>query len=321
VVVPVFDDAESIAAFLAALRPVLERSVASWTVLFVNDGSRDDTLARILAERTQDARIAVLDLARNFGKEAALSAGLDRTRARAVVPMDVDLQDPPDLIEDFVARWRDGFDVVYARRASRRGDGWCKRFTARAFYRIYNRFSSVAVPVDVGDYRLMDQRVIDVLRAMPERARFLKGMYAWAGFRQCAVDFQRSERHSGQSKWRWRALFGYAVDGLISFSAVPLRLWTVLGLSVAIGTLGYAGWLVLRTLIYGRDVPGYASLMVGVLFMNALVLISVGVLGEYIARIYEEVKARPLYVVRDFHPSRAAERAGADDTGDTGDAS
>ena len=243
----------------------------------------------------------MLDLSRNFGKEAALSAGLEWSTGRAVVPMDVDLQDPPELLEPMLEKWREGYEVVHARRVTRRNDSAGKRVSARTFYRLYNRLSKVVIPPDVGDFRLMDRAVVDVIAALPERNRFMKGLFAWAGFRSTAVDYERAPRRHGVSKWNYWGLWNFALEGITSFSTVPLRIWTYAGGLVAMITALYALLMVTRTMLFGADVPGYASLIVAVLFLGSVQLVSLGILGEYIGRIYLEVKRRPVYIVRRHH--------------------
>lgn len=299
-VVPVFNEEEAIAPFLARVRPVLERVCgADYEIVFVNDGSRDATLQMLEAESSDDPRLKLVDLSRNFGKELALTAGIDHTAGQAVIPIDVDLQDPPEVIEEMVERWRQGHDVVLAARSDRSDDTRFKRVTARMFYRLMMKISDIDIPADVGDYRLMDRRVVEALKLMPERARFMKGMFAWVGFRQTTVYFKREGRTAGQTKQRFRSLVRLAVDGIVSFTSLPLRIWSLVGLGVAVAAVLYMLFVVIQTLAFGSDVPGYASLIVVMLFFSGLNMLSVGVLGEYIARIFIEVKQRPAYLVRE----------------------
>ncbi len=299
-VVPVLNEEAAIPAFLDRAMPVLDGLGVAFEILFVDDGSTDGTAALLRDRHRADGRIRLVGLSRNFGKEAALTAGLDHAVGAAIVPIDVDLQDPPDMVGDMLAAWQQGADVVYATRRSRTGAGPVKTWAARAFYRLYNWVSDeVAIPPDTGDFRLMDRKVVDVIRAMPERNRFMKGLFAWPGFRQRQVFYDRPGRSQGTSKWPLRKLLRLAVDGLVSFSDFPLKLATYLGLAVAVLAILYAGFLVVRTLFYGIDVPGYASVMVVILFLGAVQLLTLGVIGEYLSRIYRETKRRPLYVVRD----------------------
>jgi glycosyltransferase involved in cell wall biosynthesis len=241
----------------------------------------------------------VIDLTRNFGKEVALSAGLDHASGDAVIPIDADLQDPPELIPELLRCWKDGADVVNATRRSRDGEGWLKKTTAGMFYYVLEKMTRIPIPRNTGDFRLISRPALQTLQRMPERSRFMKCMFAWVGFRQATVLFDRTPRHVGATKWSYWRLWNLALEGITSFSSLPLRVWSYLGLVVAVFAFLYMMFLMVRTLIFGIDVPGYASLMVVVLFIGGIQLIGLGVLGEYLARIFEEVKARPLYVVRE----------------------
>ena len=302
-IIPVKDEEEAIGVFLARVVPVLEKlddpAARSFEIIFVDDGSSDRTLDLIREAHARDPRIRGLSLSRTFGKEAALSAGLDRARGMAVIPMDVDLQDPPEAIAPMLAKWRDGFDVVFGVRDNRESDSLPKRLTADLYYRAHNWLSSDKIPEHAGDFRLLDRRVVDVIRNMPERNRFMKGLFAWAGFKSAAVLYHREERKVGRTKYNYWKLWTLAVDGITSASTVPLRIWSYLGGAVALGALGYAIFIIIRTFTSGIEVPGYASLMVAILFLGGLQLLSLGVLGEYVGRILTEVKHRPLYVVRE----------------------
>lgn len=311
IVIPMFNEAAGLTALFDRLRQALMPVAENYEIVCINDGSTDSTLADLLRQRETDTRVVVIDLARNFGKELALTAGLAQARGQAVIPIDADLQDPPELIESMVARWREGYDVVYARRRSRRGETRLKLASAGAFYRFINRLSEIPIPENTGDYRLMDRRVVDTLNAMPERTRFMKGLFAWAGFRQIALDFDRDPRRSGDTKWNYLKLWRHALDGITSFSSKPLKVWTYMGLSVALVAFIYMVYLITRTIFVGVDVPGYASLIVIVLFLGGVNLIGIGVLGEYIGRIFVEVKSRPLYVIRQkYGPSEDADPHG-----------
>ena len=296
-IVPVLDEAASIDAFLHEIAEAITET-DRFEVIFVDDGSTDDTVARILAARqTCDFPIELIELSRNFGKEAAVTAGLDAAGGDAVVPIDVDLQDPPALVNDMLRRWRDGADIVLAIRRQRREDSLAKRLSAELFYRVANLISDTAIPRNAGDFRLMDRRVVNVVRGLRERNRFMKGLLSWPGFRTEAVYYDRTGRAHGQSKWRPGRLLRFALDGIFGFSTLPLRLFTYLGLAVSGGAFVYLGFLVIHTLATGNAVPGYASLASFILFFNGLTLLGIGILGEYIGRIYGEVKARPIYVV------------------------
>lgn len=268
-------------------------------IVCIDDGSSDDTHARMTARAASDPRIRLLGLSRNFGKEAALTAGLDVASGDMVVPLDADLQDPPELIAEFVALWEQGYDVVYGVRADRSADTRAKRWTAGAFYRLFNVVAQQRIPASTGDFRLMDRTVVEALKALPERNRFMKGLFAWVGFRQVGVPYVRPSRAAGDSSWPYRSLFRFALDGMTSFSTAPLRIWTYVGAGAALVALLAALAIIVRVLVAGRDVPGYASLMVVILFAFALQMVALGILGEYIGRMYQEVKGRPIYVIRD----------------------
>ena len=302
-VMPVKDEEAAIGPCLARVIPVIEAmddpAARSFEILFVDDGSSDATLEVIRKANAADSRVRGISLSRNFGKEAALTAGLDAARGMAVVPLDVDLQDPPETLPEMVAQWRQGFDVVYGVRDNRESDSLPKRITADFYYRAHNWLSNDRIPEHAGDFRLLDRRVVDVIRQMPERNRFMKGLFAWAGFKQTAVSYHREERKVGKTKFNYWKLWTLAIDGITSASTIPLRIWSYLGAFVALGALAFAGFIVIRTLTTGIDVPGYASLMVAILFLGGLQLLSLGVLGEYVGRILTETKARPLYVIRE----------------------
>ena len=303
VIVPVYNETDSIGPFLEAVRPVLDGLGADWSVLFVNDGSRDRTLQVIFEAIAADPRVSVVNLARNFGKEAAITAGIDAVDADAVIIMDVDLQDPPGLIADFVRHWREGYDVVYGARVQRRSDSFLKRTTAAQFYALFNKVTTVPIPANAGDYRLVDRRVIGALRQLRERNRFMKGLFAWVGYPSIAVPYERPVRPYGETKFGFRKLWNFALDGIFGFSTLPLKAWTYCGLAVAILAVAYAIYLTFRTLVFGVDVPGYASLMVVILLLSAAQLLSLGILGEYVARLTLEAKERPIYIVENHYAS------------------
>lgn len=304
VIVPVKDEEDAIAPFVARVAPILDSLLpgagpeAGWEILFIDDGSEDATLAAILRVHQSEPRVCAVSLSRNFGKEAALTAGLDHARGQAVIPIDVDLQDPPEVIGAMLAKWREGYEVVYGVRTNRRTDSLPKRLTADLYYRAHNYLSNDKIPEHAGDFRLLDRSVVDVIRAMPERNRFMKGLFAWSGFRQAAVEYQRARREVGSSKFRYWKLWTLALDGITSASTMPLRIWSYIGLVIAFFSLLYAAVVVIRTMVFGIDVPGYPSLMVAILFFGGLQLVSLGVLGEYVGRILIETKRRPIYVVR-----------------------
>jgi polyisoprenyl-phosphate glycosyltransferase len=307
VIVPMFNEATNLDALFGRLVPAVERLRVPYEIICIDDGSRDDTLARLVAMRERFPAIKVVALSRNFGKEIALTAGLQHAAGRAAIPIDADLQHPPEIIPRLVEKWREGFEVVYAVRESRETDGLGRRLAARGFYWIFGRLSDVPIPRDAGDYRLLDRRVVDAINSMPERSRFMKGIFAWVGFRQTGVPYSVEPRRQGASGWSPRRLFHFAVDGLTSFSNFPLIAWGYVGAVIASISLVTGAWFVLRTLVYGVDVPGYASLMVAVLFFGGVQLLTLGIIGSYIGRIFQEVKRRPLYLVRETHGFAADE--------------
>ncbi|MEM6450254.1 MAG: glycosyltransferase family 2 protein [Cyanobacteria bacterium P01_D01_bin.105] len=301
VVVPLYCEASNVDYLFKRLEGTLYRLGCTYEIVCVDDGSHDRTVQALQQHRLRNPRIKIVALARNFGKELALTAGIDYACGAAVVPIDADLQDPPELIIELVEKWQEGYDVVYARRRSRQGETWLKRVTANSFYRIMERMSKVPIPRDTGDFRLLDRRVVDVLKQLPERTRFMKGLFAWVGYRQTAVLYDREPRYSGETKWNYWRLWNFAIDGIVSFSIAPLRIWSYVGITFATLSFLYGSFLLIRTLLSGIDVPGYASLMVALLFIGGVQMMSLGVLGEYLGRVYEEVKGRPLYLVRDVY--------------------
>ena len=299
VVVPVHNEAENLPLLVERLRTVLDEAVSSWQLVFVDDGSRDETLAVIRGLNAADPRISAVSFSRNFGKEIAIAAGLDHALGDAAIIMDADLQHPPETIPAFLAKWREGYLNVYGQRTDREDETRLKRNFAKMFYRIFGYFGETPLPEGAGDFRLLDRKVVEVIRALPERNRFMKGLFAWAGFKQVAVEYDRAEREVGSTKFNYWKLWTLALDGITSASTAPLRIWSYVGASIALFALGYSAFIVSRVLIFGISVPGYASIMVSVLFLGGVQLISLGVLGEYVGRILTETKQRPLYVVRD----------------------
>jgi len=296
--IPFFNEAENVAGTVARLETVVAQLDYEFELIAVNDGSRDGTLATLEGIRSNVFSTVVVDLSRNFGKEAALTAGLEHACGDAVIPLDADLQDPPEIIPRLVEQWEQGYEVVLARRIDRSSDSYLKRTSARFFYKAINSLSDVAIPDNVGDFRLMDRMVVDVLRQLPESRRFMKGLFAWAGFRTTSVDYVRSTRAAGQTKFNGWRLWNLALEGVTSFSTLPLRVWTYVGFLIALGSLLYGAFIVLRTLFIGIDVPGYASLLAAVLFLGGIQLIGLGIVGEYLGRTYMEAKRRPSFVVR-----------------------
>jgi glycosyltransferase involved in cell wall biosynthesis len=298
IVAPMHNETEVLGAFFERIEAATKDLGVAVEIICVDDGSRDATLTGLVARAAADPRVKVIALARNFGKEAALTAGIEAARGDMVVPIDADLQDPPELIADFVNRWEEGYDVIYGARADRSSDTAMKRTTAQLFYRIFNRVSDLDIPESAGDFRLMDREVVEALKLLPERNRFMKGLFAWVGYRQIGVPYVRPERAAGTTSMGYVRLWRFALDGITSFSTAPLRVWSVIGFVSAVLALALAVALIVRVLIVGREVPGYASLMTVVLFGFAIQMMAFGVLGEYVGRLYQEVKGRPIYVVR-----------------------
>ncbi len=295
--VPAYNEEEAIDIFFERVLPILEGLDLDWEVVCVNDGSKDRTLELLWQWHEKDERIKVINLSRNFGKERALTAALDFASGDAVIPMDADLQDAPELIVRMVELWEQGFDIVNAVRTTRKSDSFAKRTSARLFYRIANALSDWYIPHDAGDFRLLSRRVCDVLRSMRETHRFMKGLFAWVGFPSTTIYFERNQRSGGVSKWSYWRLWNFALEGIVSFSTVPLKISSYLGIVTATVSFLYAGFLVIRTMIFGEPVRGYPSLMTAILFFGGVQLIFIGVIGEYIARVHDEVKGRPIYVI------------------------
>lgn len=299
VVVPAYNEQEVLLAFHQRLSDVCDTIDGRIEIVYVNDGSKDDTLAILQRLHHSDRRVTVVNLSRNFGKEIALTAGLDHARGEAVVVIDADLQDPPELIPKFIAQWRMGFDVVYGQRSARAGESWLKRATAHAFYRLIGRISRVKIPADTGDFRLMSRRAVDAVLQLREQHRFMKGVFAWVGFPHCAVLYTRDPRAAGETKWNYWKLWNFAIEGITSFSIGPLKMATYFGFIVALLSFFYGAWIILKTLLWGESVQGYPTIMVTILFLGGAQLMSIGILGEYLGRIFNEVKQRPLYFVED----------------------
>ena len=298
IVAPAYNEEKNLPAFIAAIVPVLESIGEPFEIIFVNDGSRDGTLGMLAAASAQDPRIKAIGLARNFGKDVALSAGLQHASGQAVIPIDCDLQHPVELIPQFVAKWREGYDMVLGVRSKRDEEGWLRRTLSQTYYKVMRSMTSVEIPPNAGDFRLLDRKILDIINKMPERHRFMKGIFAWPGFKVASIEFQANIRaNETRSSWSFFKLWRFALDGLFSFSSAPLKWWTYIGVLSAIGAFVYGAITLVQKLFFGINVPGYASLLIVMLFFNALILISNGIQGEYIARIFEEVKGRPLYVI------------------------
>ena len=298
-VLPVFNEAEVIPELHEQLQAFLKELALECEVLFVDDGSRDKTLELLQALVEKDPRYAILSFSRNFGHQTAITAGMDHARGEAVVVMDADLQDPPSVVLDMVAKWREGYDVVYGKRQSRAGETIFKRITAAIFYRMFAAMIPIQVPLDTGDFRLMSRRVVLTLRALRETHRFVRGMVSWVGFKQTAVLYDRPARFAGETKYPLRKMVRFAIDGITSFSVLPLRLSTWLGVTVAVLSVLYAIWAIVVHFILHQTVPGWTATVVLIALLASVQLLMIGILGEYVGRIYEEVKRRPLYVVKD----------------------
>ncbi|ACR11472.1 glycosyltransferase family 2 protein [Teredinibacter turnerae] len=295
--VPMYNESSVIPIFFETVFNVLENIAYDVEFVCVNDGSRDNTLELLKEYSAKDSRIKIVSFSRNFGKEPAMTAALDFATGDALIPIDADLQDPPELIHEMIAKWEEGYDVVYAKRSSRETDGVLKRNTARWFYSLFNRMSDTDIPANVGDYRLMDRKVVDVIRQLPEKDRFMKGLFCWPGFKDTTVEFKRPLRAEGETKFNMWKLWNFAISGIASFSTMPIRVGIYLGLLISAASFIYALFIVSKTILFGVDVPGYASIMVVVLFLGGIQMFFLGLMGEYIGRIYKEVKNRPLYVV------------------------
>jgi polyisoprenyl-phosphate glycosyltransferase len=304
VVVPVYNEAGGLPEFHHRLTTVMDQQEDAWEVVYVNDGSRDGSLDLLETLREGDGRCAIVNLSRNFGKEIAMTAGLDHTSGDAVIVIDADLQDPPEVIPDLIAAWRDGYDMIYAQRRARDGDTWLKKSTANLFYKLMQRVGGVHMPRNTGDFRLMSRRVVDALLQLRETHRFMKGLFAWVGFPSVAVPYDRAPRLEGATKFNYWKLWNLALEGITSFTVMPLKVATYLGLSVALFAAVFGGQIILRTLLFGNPVPGYPSLMAVVLFLGGAQLTTLGVIGEYLGRVFNETKKRPLYLVERFEPSR-----------------
>lgn len=299
VVIPVYNERDNILPLFERLIPVLESISNVWEVIVIDDGSRDGTRAALQSVRLHCAQLRIIKFSRNFGKEAALSAGLARARGQRVLIMDGDLQHPPETLEEMLEIQDRGVDMVYGLRRSRATEGRVRSGLSALFYRLFSLTSDIAVPPNASDFRLMSRRVVDALNALPEHTRFMKGLYAWVGYSQQAILYDVEERQNGHSKWSARHLFGYAWNGIVSFSVAPLRFWSFVGMTIAFLALIYALWIGVSTMAFGRDIPGYATLAVAIFFLGGLQLLSIGILGEYIARVFTETKRRPLFVIEE----------------------
>ena len=297
IVSPCFNEEDVIDIFLEHLIPVLEEIGETYEVIFVNDGSTDNTLEVMKSTKNKYKNIRIINLSRNFGKEAALTAGLENALGDAVIPIDVDLQHPPKVIKEFIKKWKDGYDVVLGKRVNRTGETIGKKLTAKYFYKIHNKISDIEIPYNVGDFRLMDRKVINTLKTLPENQRFMKGIFAWLGYKTATVEYKQDKRVAGSTSFNGWKLWNFALDGITSFSTVPLRVWLYFGFIISFLSFLYGSITIMKTIVFGVDLPGYASLLTVVLFLGGIQLIGIGILGEYIGRIYKETKRRPTYII------------------------
>lgn len=304
VVVPVFNEEEVLPEFHRRLSTVLDDLSVPCEIIYVNDGSNDGSLNEMRRLKAQDTHIAIIDLSRNFGKEIAMTAGFDHAHGDAVVVIDADLQDPPELIPEMITQWQAGYDVVYAQRTSRAGESAFKKTTAHLFYRIMQKLSRVQIPRDAGDFRLLSRRAVDALAGLREQHRFMKGLFAWIGYPQKAIQYERDPRFDGKTKWSYINLWNFAIEGITSFSTVPLKAATYLGMLAAFGAFLFGVFIMLDTIFYGNPVPGYPSLLVVVLFLGGIQLMALGVIGEYLGRMFDETKGRPLYLINAYEEAK-----------------
>ena len=303
IVTPAYNESNVLAEFYRRIIQSLENTNLDIELIYVNDGSKDDTSNVMHQQCLNDRRITVIDLTRNFGKEIALTAGLDYASGDAIVIIDVDLQDPPELIPEFIKYWQEGYDVVSARRSKRHGESVFKKLSSFIFYRLLSRLSDIQIPEDTGDFRLMSRAAVDALLKIRERHRYMKGLYAWIGFSHKCIDFERAPRSLGSSKWSFWKLLNLAVDGLTSFSVVPLKLATIIGILTAVISLAFGCFILMKKILFGDPVAGYTSLVVIITFLGSVQLLALGIIGEYLGRVYNETKGRPLYLIKDIHNS------------------
>lgn len=299
ILIPILNEEQSLPELGRRLPDVLEKLGVQWRVLFVDDGSQDGSMAAIAKLHDGDDRFGAISLSRNFGKELAVAAGLKHVTGDACIIMDADLQHPPEVLTAFIEHWDEGYDIVYGQRINRETDGPIYRFLARFFYKLFNFLVDSDIPKNAGDFRLLSRRAVDAMNTLGERSRFNKGLYSWIGFKSIAVPYTVADRMHGSSKWRLRRLVSYAIDGMTSFSTLPLRVSSLLGIFISLLAMAYSTVFLVRTLLLGADTPGFPTLFISVMFFSGAQLISLGVIGEYLGRVYDEVKARPLYIIAD----------------------
>ncbi len=296
-----YNEEEMVNLFMNELFATMNTINRSFEIICINDGSLDSTLEKLIKEKENRGHMKIVSLSRNFGKEAALTAGLDLAKGDAIIPIDADLQDPPALINDFIGYWEKGYEVVLAKRKDRSSDSMAKRITARLFYKLHSKISPTEIPENVGDFRLVSKKVLTAIRQLPENQRFMKGIFAWVGFKTAVVEYKRGKRKAGKSNFNGWHLWNFALEGITSFSTTPLRIWLYIGAVIALFSFFYGSFIIIRTLILGIDVPGYASLLTTILFLGGIQLIGIGVIGEYIGRIYLESKRRPPYIIEKIY--------------------
>lgn len=296
-IVPVYNEEGVSHIFVKEIEHVILNLNKTYEIIFINDGSRDNTLSELIELKKLHNNIKIINLSRNFGKEAALTAGLDNALGEAIIPIDVDLQDPPELIKEMVLKWEEGYDVVLAKRVDRSSDTFSKRFTANAFYKLHNRISNINIPENVGDYRLFSRKVLNAIQLLPENQRFMKGIFAWVGFKTTTLEYSRVERIAGKTSFNSWKLWNFALEGITSFSTLPLRIWLYIGTVISLFSFIFGIFILFKTIFYGIDLPGYASTTIIILFLGGIQLIGIGVLGEYIGRLYIESKHRPIYII------------------------
>lgn len=310
IVVPAFNEEEVLREFHRRITVVLDSLLYNAEIIYVNDGSSDNTLGVMLELKEKDSRVLIIDLSRNFGKEIALTAGLDHANGDGVVVIDADLQDPPELIHELIRHWEEGYDVIYAKRISREGESLLKKATAILFYRFIQRVCNINIPEDTGDFRLLSRRAVDALKELREQHRFMKGLFTWIGYSQKAVLYRRDARFTGKTKWNYWRLWNFAIEGITSFTIGPMKIAVYIGLSTSLLAFIYAVFVLLKALVYGDPVRGYPSLMVVILFLGGIQLLSIGIMGEYLGRIFNETKRRPLYFIKNYYASHNKKNLG-----------
>lgn len=298
-IVPIYNEEENIEEFYKRATAVFKALNEKYEIIFVDDGSRDRSREMLKALSQKDPNVKAVLLSRNFGKEIAMTAAIDASRGQAVIPIDADLQDPPEIIPRLVEKWREGWDVVYATRSQRHGESWIKRFTASMFYKVINKFSRIYIPHNTGDFRLMDRRAVKALIKLKENHRFMKGLFAWVGFKQTGIFYERDPRYAGDTKWNYLRLFNFAVEGITSFSSIPLKMASVMGFLISFATFVFAIFILIKTIFFGNPVAGWPSMTLIILFLGGIQLLTIGIIGEYIGRIYDETKQRSLYIVEE----------------------